>query len=364
MKRIFILNDKVSGGGAEAVMRDIVRYLHDSYEVTVMTLDDDLVSFQNLFPQGVKYLKARIKENPYSRKNPLYYLVALYNCVRVAQIRQKKFDVVIANKEGPCMRLASKMRAEKKLAWVHVDYRYGYWTHWTFPAKKELACMKRYDHVVCVSKAAADSVRQVIGDPGNLCVRYNPIDYRKVLKGAEDAIHVERDASKPLFVAVGRIVEEKNYIALAKVCARLQKEFDFETWIIGDGKQRAAVERILHEENCNCVKLLGRQDNPYPYLAAADCMISTSLAESYGLVIQEALILGIPVLSTKCPAVEECLDPCFGMLVPCEETAIEKGMRYVLQNPKVVRAYRKCISEEYDRESLWLHRLKEIENLI
>ena len=63
MKRVFVLNDKVSGGGAEAVMRDIVKYLDCSYEVTVMTLDDDLLSFQNLFPQSVKYLKARIKEN-------------------------------------------------------------------------------------------------------------------------------------------------------------------------------------------------------------------------------------------------------------------------------------------------------------
>lgn len=364
MKRIFILNDKVVGGGAEVVMRNLVTYLHDKYEVTVMTLDNDYASFQKVFPSDVTYIPSKLMDNPYRRTDPRYYSVALINFFRKIGIKRKNYDVVIANKEGPSMKLAAAMKAARKLAWVHVDYQYLYWTRCVFSAAKEVECMQQFDHVVCVSQAAAESVKKVIGDPGNLCVRYNPVNYRTILKNAEAAVDLSRDESKPLFVAVGRIVEQKNFITFAKVCARLSREFEFDVWIVGDGEQRQEVEQILEQEHCSCVHILGMQDNPYKYFAKADCFVCTSVWESYGLVIQEALILGVPVLSTKCPAIEECLDPRFGILVDCNEEAIEAGMRQILEHPELLAEYKKNIAEAYDAASLWEQRLKLIEELI
>ena len=160
------------------------------------------------------------------------------------------------------------------------------------------------------------------------------------------------------------MVECKNFITLANVCARLSKEFDFELWIVGDGEQRSDIEHILNEAECSCVKLVGMQDNPYKYLKKADVLVSTSLGESYGLVIQEALILGVPVLSTRCPAIEECFDTRFGMLVDCNEEAIENGMRYILEHPECIDRFKSAIQNEYDVESLWDGRLKAIEDLL
>ena len=364
MKRIFILNDKTVGGGAENVMRDITKHLQSKHKVTVMTLDDDYESFRKVFPANVEYIAGKIKPNPYGRRNPLRYFVATYNRFREAYIRSWKYDVVIANKEGPCMKLVSKMTAQKKLAWVHVDYQHTYWTHGFFSAQSEVKCMQSFDHVVCVSEAVADSVRKVIGDPGNLRVKYNPIDYVDIIKNAEESSQISRNEEKPLFIAVGRVVKEKNFTTLARVCARLSREFDFEVWIVGDGDQRKDVEQILRDENCSCVKILGMQSNPHKYLKKADFFVSTSTAESYGLAIQEALLLGVPVLTTKCPAIEECFDTKFGMLVDCNEDGIEKGLRYVLENPESIEQYREAIRKEYDVESLWNKRLHEIEALI
>ena len=364
MKRIFILNDKATGGGAEIVMRDITKHLHSKHKVTIMTFDNDYKSFHKAFPDNVKYIAGKIKSNHYGKANPLHYFISVYNRFRKAYIRSRKYDVVIANKEGPCMKFVSTMKARKKLAWVHVDYRYLYWTRGIFSAQNEVDCMKYFDHVVCVSKATVDGVKKVIGDPGNLCVKYNPIDYAAILKNAEEASQISRDNKKPLFVAVSRIVEQKQFITLARVCARLCKEFEFELWIVGDGNQREDVENILKQENCNCVKILGMQSNPYKYLAKADCLINSSIFESYGLVIQEALILGVPVLATRCPAIEECFDTRFGMIVDSNEDAIEQGMRYILENPECLDKYKESIRKEYDRESLWTQRLCEIEDLI
>ncbi len=364
MGSILIVNDKVSGGGAEAVMRDIVKYLHQKYEITVMTFDDDCVSFNRVFPENVRYVPAKIKRNPYRRINPWHYVVSIYNRLRMAYLRSGKYDIVIANKEGPCMQFVSKMRAEKKLAWVHVDYRYLYWTHGTFGAAEEVNCMQCFDNIVCVSNAAAESVKKVIGNPGNLCVRYNPIDYSVIEVNSEKKVENHRDETKPLFVAVGRIAPQKNFLTLARICSRLCKEYDFEVWIVGDGEQRVELEKILKQENCNCVKILGMQSNPHKYLTKADFLVSTSLGESYGLVIQEALVLGVPVLTTRCPAIEECFDTRFGMLVDCDEVAIEQGLRYILEHPECVAEYKNVIKKEYDKTSLWEQRLQKIEDLL
>ena len=159
-------------------------------------------------------------------------------------------------------------------------------------------------------------------------------------------------------------MEQKNFVTLARVCARLSREFDFELWILGDGGQRAEVEAVLQEENCSCVKLLGRQANPHKYMAKADCLISSAICESYGISIQEALILGIPVLAARCPAIEEVLDPRFGRIVDCNEAAIEQGMRSLLEDPKGLDAYREAIQKEYAAEALWTPRLEQIEDLI
>ncbi len=364
MKRIFILNDRVRGGGAEIVMKDIVNYLHGKYDITVMTFDDACEGACEVFPEGVKYIPSKIKRNPYRRRNPLHYLCAAYNFIRRVQIRSKKYDIAIANKEGPCMKFVSKMKADKKLAWVHVDYQYLYWTRGTFSAGDEVKCMQCFDKVVCVSEAACESVKKVIGDPGNLCVRYNPIDFEKIRQNADEECDTKRNEGEPLFVAVGRIAEQKNFITLARVCARLCKEFEFELWIVGDGEQREEIEKLLREEDCDCVKILGMQNNPHKYLSKADFLISAALCESYGLVIQEALALGIPVLTTRCPAIEECFDTKFGMIVDCNEESLENGLRSILENPECINEYKKKIENEYDALSLWKARLGEIENLI
>lgn len=363
-KRIFIINDIAAGGGAEIVMRDLINYLRDKYDITLMTLDDDSEGAKKLFGDKVRYLPSKIKANPYSRNNPLYFLTALYNKLRIAAIRKKRFDVAIANKEGPCMKIVSKMAAKKKIGWVHADYNLVYWTHFTYKEGEELQCMKEYDSIVCVSKAAEDGVRAVIGDPGNLCVRYNPIDFTKILERSKLGEGVEKDSSKPLFVAVGRLDPQKNFVTLARVAARLCREFDFEVWIVGEGSDRDAIEKVLKDEGCTSLKLLGMQENPYKYVAKADMLISTSLGESYGLVIQEALILGVPVLSTRCPAIEECLDTRFGLLVDCTEEEIERGMRKILEDPAVIKEYKRNIEAGYERDTLWEKRLSDIEGLI
>lgn len=366
--RVIVFNDIISAGGVERVMRDIVgRLIEKGHVVTIATGDvgknyrEDFDKEYGIFGRRCKYVAYNFGWK-IDGQNKIVRLIKRLFWVTYLQFQALFFkDLLISIKDYfPSEILRHPWK--KKVLWIHSDYEY-------LPNKDEFGAWcqplhKQFDNVICVSHAAAKSVKKVVGDSGNLCVRYNPINTAEIRKKAAQHLQVQRDVAKPLFVAVGRIASEKNYTTLAKVCAKLQREFDFELWIVGDGDQREAVEQILTQENCDCVKILGMQRNPYMYLAKADFFVSTSLHESYGLAIQEALILGVPVLSTRCPAIDECLDSRFGMLIECNEDAIEAGMRNILENPGLIEDYKRAIVEEYDADSLWENRLLQIEELL
>ena len=313
MKRILIANDLLKGGGVENVLENMVNYLiKQGNEVTLLIPEVSEYEVKELFGDEVRlYPSVRsLKAIPkYSFKwfwdRGLYILQKQLFTLRLSLMN---FDVVLALKEGPTMKELSGIHAKHKFAWIHVDYNYNHWTDYLFRTNKgERKCMQKYEKVICVSKAAADSVVNTIGDPKNLCVKYNPIDADRIKRlSAEDCTEKKND--KFLFVSAGRLVPQKNYKLLLEACARLEKKYDFEVWILGDGPERESLEKMIKEQAITGVKLLGNQTNPYPFIKSADIYVSTSLTESYGLAIQEALILKIPVIAVECPAIKESFD--------------------------------------------------------
>ena len=139
--------------------------------------------------------------------------------------------------------------------------------------------------------------------------------------------------------------------------AELEKELDFELWIVGGGELEAELREKLRASGARCVKLLGARENPYPYIACADWLVSSSRSESYGLTIQEALLLGVPVAAASCPAVAETLDRRFGVLSEPDRGSLSAALREILSHPELGVKCRENIRAFYDRDSLWEKRL-------
>lgn len=141
------------------------------------------------------------------------------------------------------------------------------------------------------------------------------------------------------------------------------EKYKFELWIIGDGELKEEIEQKIKSLDLNCIKLLGAQENPYAILEQADCFISSAYWESYGLAMQEALILGVPVVATSCPAIEELWDERFGLLVENNLESLTEGMEVVLKQPDILKKYQENIHKYYQREKLWEPRMQKICNL-
>jgi glycosyltransferase involved in cell wall biosynthesis len=87
----------------------------------------------------------------------------------------------------------------------------------------------------------------------------------------------------------------------AMALAAPQMERDWELLIIGGGPLRDDLEhRAMRLGVSERVRFLGFLDNPYPLLASSDVFVHTARWEGFGLVIAEAMALGIPVIATSC----------------------------------------------------------------
>ncbi len=139
----------------------------------------------------------------------------------------------------------------------------------------------------------------------------------------------------PNYVAVGRLLPQKNFPHLLRSFARLDDP-EAKLVIVGEGADRAKLERLAAQLGiAERLKLPGHCD-PTPHLAAASAYVLSSDYEGVPAVIIEALAAGLPIAGTDCSVSMQALTGSdqFGRLVPIrDEGALAGAMRDVLTMP-------------------------------
>jgi glycosyltransferase involved in cell wall biosynthesis len=186
------------------------------------------------------------------------------------------------------------------------------------------ACYGAHDDVIGVSRGVARDLIAMVPSLRDKCRHiYNGIPLDDVRVQARAGTSSLPDDGKLHIVAVGRLVHNKGFQTLIDA-AKLLNDPDIVFTIIGEGPQRAELEtRIARLVPGSPVRLIGHVDNPFPMLAGADIFLSVSERESFGIVLVEALCLGVPVVAADCPSgPAEILDEGkFGELVPVGDAA-------------------------------------------
>ena len=118
--------------------------------------------------------------------------------------------------------------------------------------------------------------------------------------------------SRPYFLAINRFLPKKNLSFLISAYAQYRQEVGAIAWdlvLCGDGQLRNNLEQQIRQLNLQeYVHLPGflQQDELLPYFAHARCLVHASLQEQWGLVVNEAMAAGLPVLvSDRCGCFED-----------------------------------------------------------
>lgn len=351
--RVLVVNDLLQGGGVEKLMYDLVMRFHNEHEITILTDKRD-TDFELLYPSNVGYLYQMEEDYPKGRNRIERKLIARKRYRTEEKLKQTisdmKFDVMLCMKESWIMMMAMTYGSEipKRIAWVHTDYEASYYTAvWYQTREAEVAFMQKFNYVVCVSQKILDSIKMIIGDPGNLILCYNPLDMNEIIKKSLEPVQDITRSERPLFVTVGRLNYQKGYDILMEVCNLLNQEgYQYDVWIVGGGEAcdqyriQRDLERLVYKYQLDNVHLLGFRNNPYKYIRQGDWFLSSSRYEGFSFVSQEAAMIGKPLVLTECAGVMELLKTRDnGIVMENSFAGIYKGMKEALEKPQMGPEY-------------------------
>ena len=343
------LIESLSGGGAEKVLVTLLKHLNKSrFDVTLCCISDT-GKFLDELPGDVRYRYLLPAGLGLSLCGSFWYKFRyklIYNLLPLRWVYRlsipKGNDVEVAFTEGFATKLLSYSPNVKavKIAWVHIDLQQNPWTQ----ARKiyrnleeEKQCYAAYDSIICVSESVAHAFKSVYTPTSQVSVLYNPVDPEEIRRRAKDSCAVawQPDDRIVRLVSVGRLVHQKGYDRLLRICGQLRREgYRFELIILGEGSDRKGLEQLVEQEGLSDeVRLPGFLANPYPLVADADLFICPSRAEGFSTAVTESLILGVPVLATNCAGMRELAGECSGVLITDnDELAFFHGLKSLLDN--------------------------------
>lgn len=124
------------------------------------------------------------------------------------------------------------------------------------------------------------------------------------------------DKPSPLLLAIGRLVPAKGFDLLLQAWPVDAKAT---LVILGEGPERAALENTVAERALQHVHLPGESSEITEWLASADMLVISSRNEGGPYVLAEALLAGLPVISTDVGMVSDFLPE--SCMLPCNDVA-------------------------------------------
>lgn len=226
----------------------------------------------------------------------------------------KKYDVSICySNHQKILSVISRRFSKNNILFVHSDlYRYKE-TNEVEKIKKKIS-FNNFNKIVCVSEIVKNALVDFYGhEIEKKCyIIPNYVDGDEIIKKAKEEPKRKFDYSIPTFVNIANHVEKyKNIVEIINAADKLNREgIKFQILLIGDGEDSSLYKTMIKEKNLkNVVYLLGNLANPYPYLIQSRALLFTSKYEGYGMVLDEARVLGVPIISTGSGASKEiCLD--------------------------------------------------------
>ena len=343
-KVLFLIQD-LGGGGAEKVLVNLVNNMDpEKFDITVLALFGG--------GENEKLLKAHIRywnmwKRAYKGNSILMKLFTPSFLHRV--IVRENFDVEVAYLEGASHRIVSGCDNPhtKLFAWQH-----------SFPQKKEGAYIgfnslsesdkyyKKYRKIVCVSKSIKEQFGRWHPALQNLTVAYNTNESERIRQLSMEPVEkiIFNDGEIRL-IGVGKITRNKGFDRLARIHKRLTDAgYLVHTYILGTGAEQDGITQFLKDNNIeSSFTFLGYQSNPYKYMSKCHAYVCSSYSEGFSTAATEALIVGIPVVTTLVSGMKELLgdDNEYGIVTDNNEEALYDGIVKLIKNPEKFSYYQK-----------------------
>lgn len=394
MKRILIVSHAMELGGAERSLIGLLNVLDPKrYEIDLFLLRHEgelleyIPEYVHVLPKVAAYtvlarpmkdtlreghfwltgvrLYAKIKAARYNKKHQYKdSAVALeYSHKYIKRYMPKinptvEYDLAISFLT-PHYFVAEKVRAKKKIAWIHTDYKK---VQINIPS--ETVMWGKYDYIASISEEVSKSFLEVCPSLRSKLILIENILPERLIK--RQAMELDVTKKMPViedgfrFLSIGRYCIAKNFDNVPAICScLLKKGFKVKWYIIGFGGDEELIRQKIAESKMEeYVILLGKKENPYPYIRACDLYVQPSRYEGKSVTVREAQMFAKPVVITAYPTSGSQLeDGVDGVVVPMDNEGCADGIAKLLNDPKKMQSLSEaCRRRDYSNQ-------KEVEKL-
>ena len=378
-KKILFMVSSMNIGGVEKSLLSLLAVIpKEKYEITILTLDKK-GGFLEYIPNNVKlieaewfkYIKPIIMDTPQniikryinnyefikipsfiysyfkSKKTNDRYIYYKHVLKSIPECKEK-YDAAIAY-AGPTeiidAYISRKVKAEKKIAWVHFDI-----SKHKINKKLYNNLYERFDKIFAVSNECKKKLDEIIPAVRNKSeVLLNIVSEDLINEMSESNIDFDDNYKGIKIITVGRLSKEKGQDLAIKTLAKLKKDrYDVKWYCIGEGNSRQEFEQLIKEYNLeNDFLLLGATSNPYPYIKNADIYVQTSRHEGYCLTLAEAKVLNKPIVTTNfIGAYEQIKNNENGIIVDCNENDLADAIKKLIDEKEICSRFSNKLREE------------------
>lgn len=378
MKKILFIINTLGCGGAERAMLNLLQELHgNNCEISLFVLTGQGELIRDL-PENVKLLNKNYKPVSVLGKNGrrllgknvlkvgickglfikrAAYLLKNYRIMRkngkvlpdklfwriIAEGTPKieeEYDLAVAYLEGgSTYYTADRVNAKKKVAFVHIDYQRAGYTR-----ELDLDCYKKFDKIFAVSDEVKENFLRVYPEYENKLAVFNNILHLEKIKhlsqngeGFDDGFHGKR------ILTVGRLTKQKRFdIAIETMKLLKQKSnIPLRWYVLGDGDLKQSLEKTIKSEGLEKdFLMLGVKENPYPYFYNCDLYVHATEFEGKSIALQEAQVLGKPIIATDCSGNREQIENGVdGILCELAPQAICENILSLINNPELCKIF-------------------------
>ena len=333
IKVLFLIHD-LGYGGAERVLVNLANNLDKSkFDVTIQSIFDVGIN-KKFIDNSVHYiggLKKMFRGN--------VPLMKLFSPKILCKLLIKdEYDLIVSFLEGPSSRIVSACKG-KKIAWIHIEHPNIEALAYPFKSYDEMInCYNSFDRIVCVAQTVKNNFLELSGVSAPCEVLYNVNQTDLILKMAEEEqSSIIKSEECVNIISVGRlIIKHKGFERLISIHKKLLNDgIQNNLYILGEGEDHQKLQGIIDSNNLNdsCF-LLGFQVNPYKLIKNADLFVCSSYKEGFSTAVTEALILGVPVVSTNVSGAYELLGKNneYGIVTDNDENALYEGIITMLNS--------------------------------
>lgn len=323
MKKILIVNNNMKVGGVQKSLCNLLWEMDGRYDVTLCLFRTTGAYLEQL-PAGVKVIacKGPVRYLSMSQgectgadkliRGALAFLCRLLGRDRVMKLLlaftksvEGSYDCAMAYLHNGNIRsfyggvqefVLKKTVSPRKVAFLHCDYGSCGANH---PRNNRI--LARFDRIAACSDGCRQAFVAVMPELADKCVTAR--NFHRYHEIAQLAMQ-EPVAYEDGFVhgvTVARLAHEKGIErAIRGVAAARDAGYEMKLHIVGGGGMERQLKELTEQLSLTeRVIFYGERANPYPFMAAADLFLLTSYHEAAPMVIDEAVSLGLPVLTVR-----------------------------------------------------------------